>query len=75
LVTERVGTDVYSTLLQGAGDYALTRQPFAGSPAGTEHRSARGGTVPWSLILIAILVLAIVVAVLTIRRQRLRSTQ
>jgi hypothetical protein len=75
LVTERAGTDVYATLLQGAGDYALTRQPFPGSAAGTEQHAASGGTVPWSVILIAILVLGTVAAVLIIRRHRLRSTQ
>jgi hypothetical protein len=73
LATELAGADVYSALIQGAGDYALTRRPFPATATGTGQHTASSGTVPWSLILITILILAMVGFVLTIRLMRSRS--
>ncbi|MDQ1719826.1 MAG: hypothetical protein QOE89_3779 [Pseudonocardiales bacterium] len=69
VATELAGADIYSALIQGAGDYALTRRPFPAAATG----NANSGTSPWSLILVTILILAMVGAVLTIRLMRIRS--
>lgn len=69
LATARVGNDIYRTPLAGLGDYALA---WGVRPADAAQHTSGTGTLPW--ILVAVLVLALVVLVVSIRISRSRRT-
>lgn len=68
LATDLAGADIYSALIQGSGDYALTRQPLPATP-GT--RGAHSAVSP-GLLIVAILVVGMVAIVLIVRLLRIR---
>jgi hypothetical protein len=70
LATDLAGADVYSALIAGPGDYALTRKPFP-PPAGAGHRTGGAG-VPVGLVTGIVLVLLILATVLIVRALRVR---
>lgn len=70
LATELSGADVYSALIAGPGDYALTRAPFPSATVGAA-RSARRG-VPVELVLGVVLVVAMVAVIVAVRILRTR---
>jgi len=68
LATDLAGADIYSALIQGPGDYALTREPL---PATSATPSAHSGVSP-GLLIVAVLVIGMVAIVLIIRLLRVR---
>jgi hypothetical protein len=72
LDTELAGADVYSALVQGPGDYALTRRPFPA--AGAAARSGQRPAVPAGLAIVLVLIALMVGAVLGIRLLRLSAS-
>jgi hypothetical protein len=73
LATDLAGADVYSALIQGAGDYALTRRPFVGAPVSSATHSAGAKSLPWTLVVVAALVLSMIGCVIIIRLLRGRD--
>jgi hypothetical protein len=73
LATDLAGADVYAALIQGPGDYALTRQSLPATPgAAPRAGGAKQGGGSSALVLIVALILGMLAIVLSIRLLRTR---
>ncbi|MDQ1737677.1 MAG: hypothetical protein QOH56_3928 [Pseudonocardiales bacterium] len=74
LATELAGADIYSALIQGPGDYALTRRGLPAASGATPSGAAHHAVQP-SLVIAIVLILLMVGIVLSIRLLRIRRAQ